>query len=225
MVISDIIQLGNMIIELTGKKRELDKVYLDNFIMPTWELFKKVHDNFMDRLENYNEMTSNTTITINEIAARVRSDAVIYADLRSELKAAVDNIPTAKLKVSEYYLTVFLNTLRDYFATSNNIITRKPQEDQLLSQLITEYDEAKSALITSIAAIKKHKEEHIKGDGRIYGVATGVNVGTITGLFYISDENDRDDVKRAIYYYKMIFQKRFEAVSESFYAIRKELLI
>ena len=118
-MINDLITLVELTRQLVARKSDLDKAFFDNFIEPMWELFSKIHQDYKDSFTRYRELVTNEEGDPKELVyslvETIKIDSLYTSDLRSNLNGLIRNIPSSTLKVSEGYLSSFVQAINRYF--------------------------------------------------------------------------------------------------------------
>lgn len=114
-MVSDIVQLSQLMFSLVGKKAELDRKYFDQFVQPAWEAFEGVHENYKARFKEWGQQLTDGSVTLRTVIDQIGHERIYTSDARSQLLNMVGQLPTARLKTKQSYVTEFVEAVADYF--------------------------------------------------------------------------------------------------------------
>jgi hypothetical protein len=92
-MLGDILQLVSLVKEFTPKKKELNREYFNSFIHPAWELFSKIHEDYISSIRKYSDMLLKSEVTASSLIAEIRQDLILTQNLRIELGKMLGNFP------------------------------------------------------------------------------------------------------------------------------------
>lgn len=136
IVVAEMVSLLQSALTLANKKAELDEQYFEQFILPTWDSFKKVHEDYKESFQNYMEAISSGNYQVEDILNMIRKDSINTNDLRADLSQMVENLPSASLKTKEEYLKLFCESIINYFYVHRDIIISHPQKRVALPNVV-----------------------------------------------------------------------------------------
>ena len=117
MVISDAINLVEFVRGCITRKGEADKAYFEQFLLPAWEAFNRVHENYKASFKEYVNLLSEE-MEIEDLVERIRDDSIYTRDLRFKLLVMVKSIPS---KRKPDHLLEFANAIVEYFDVRNGL--------------------------------------------------------------------------------------------------------
>jgi hypothetical protein len=118
----DIIGLIALIKELIGLKTENDRNFIDNFVVPAFSLFNKVHDDYLQTFRKYQErIESSNPLKLSLIIKEIERDSLFSQNLRDELSAnlstendSLSNFVSEIYKYLKYPETMFCQTMQPW---------------------------------------------------------------------------------------------------------------
>lgn len=131
-MISEVVDLLELIRKLVARKSEMDHTYYDNFIKPTWEAFVKIHEDYKVSFKNYVFITNQPNYQVEELVAAIRHDSIYTNDLRSELESYLWSLISSSKKdpsPKEDCLFTFLREISFYFFVKNEFRTNEPKNN------------------------------------------------------------------------------------------------
>ena len=122
-MLTDVINLFELLRKLVQRKSELDKEYFENFIEPVWQTFKKVHENYRDSFIKYMKFLDNESIDVSKVREQLLQmldiDSIQYSDARRELKEMIENTPIDYPVIGNNLLLRFIDGITSYFSSVN----------------------------------------------------------------------------------------------------------
>jgi hypothetical protein len=101
----DIIGLITLIKELIGLKTENDRNFIENFVVPAFSLFNKVHDDYLQAFRKYQDkIDSSNPLELSLIIKEIERDSLFSQNLRDELSA---NLSTKNDSLSEFVSEIY----------------------------------------------------------------------------------------------------------------------
>ena len=206
MISSELIGFVSLIRELAGRKAELDKAYFDNFIQPTWDVFLKIHQAYKSAFTQYIVTASKDQVQLESLLETIRQDYIFNSDLRSELSKLIKNFPTTRFKIKEDYLNKFTEAIVNYFDL------RESLNMSFAKSFLTDSNNYES---------NKQTEDLGRANFLALKQAFALAYMKVAMDYGISD---KQGVKKSLESIFEELQFRFDAVAESYYTLRKELL-
>ena len=117
----EIVGLIELVRTLVGRKAQLDKEYFENFVQPTWDAFVGIHENYKSSFREYAEFVPQNEQLPMTLVELITRDSIHTADLRSELRKLLKNLPSATAKTRQIYLSDFVKSLDMYFDIESNV--------------------------------------------------------------------------------------------------------
>jgi hypothetical protein len=117
MIITSIIELLELLRSLVQRKGELDEKYFNNFILPAWEAFEKVPNNYKASLAEYTRILSDRNLQVSSLIDKIMHDSIQTADLRSQLYHISKNLPGPMRSIADASpIYNFVHEIDLYFA-------------------------------------------------------------------------------------------------------------
>ena len=197
MLSTEIISMIELIRALAQRKSELDKEYFENFILPIWNTFIKVHDNYKETFKEYVEMAENKNVSVDVLINRIREDSIYTSDIRSELDSLIKHTPVPPKKISKEKLLEFLRSLDQYFFSQRIFIT----DDQKTFEQIRQSEIGRNVHRYDIIISLARKKQFLTSGFPRFTPDTSVFTRIIDGL-----------------------QIKYKHVANAYFELRKEIL-
>jgi hypothetical protein len=88
MMIDAIEKLVDLIIKLIKHRQEQDKQTFNSFIDPIYELFEKIHDDYLKSLTDYSNLLMDKEVPLSKIVSRINEDAIRTLSCRTKLESS-----------------------------------------------------------------------------------------------------------------------------------------
>lgn len=212
----DIIEFARKQIQ---RKSELDQLYFTQFIQPTWEAFVRVHNNYIESLREYTRLISEESCDIPSLINKIHQDYLYTTNLRDELIAAVNHIPTAKLKTREKFLALFTAAIADYFYNRRELFAsyQKAENKVTLQYMPNEHgDPPATPKLRAIFEVNGYKYE--------FSPTQQVRSKLVAYLVRRNSATDRKCASRLIMCFAQDIQEKAKVVSNTYQRLRTELL-
>jgi hypothetical protein len=211
MAMNEIIELTQILLNLLGKKSELDKKFFIDFIDPVWNCFLKSHENYKLSLQEYSQLLSQKNTPLSKVVKKIKQDLFYTSDLRSELKAIMRATPSPKPPSAKKKLSNFIGAIIGYFYSPLFLIATANKDrnasDELLSDLF------RSDLGKKFGKVIYEEPAMIGNYARwaLYKFGRNQKANSYTMQYLIDTILD-------------ILQRQYEEVADAYYQLRTELL-
>ena len=200
MAVSEIISLIDLLRNLVDKKSDFDKEFFEQFVLPTWNTFEVIHQDYKVTLKEYTRLVSDENYQIDLLAEKVKNDIIYTQDLRSQLFRLLVYLPDAILKTREQYLSDFAESIINYFFPFGIGIMRSKSDG-------------------------KHSEiKPILNEYRYHPIDNFIRLSFFEFLSLNKGAIDRKEAKDILGKLSLNIQKRYDKVANAYYCLRKELL-
>lgn len=209
MILSEVVNLLNLLRELAGRKAELDRIFFDRFVEPIWGAFTAIHQDYKDSFNGYISLVVDETNSIDDIVDRLRTDSINSEDLRANLRAMMRYLPLGPFNHTDK-LETYLHALCLYFTARLGFTISDAEQDE--SQ-----QEVRLIFTPDIDHSAVRPEEWLFFS----------NLYRYRAIIYLSRQGSSINRAQAKQLFEVVIkdlQKRYESVASNYYAIKKEML-
>lgn len=208
-------------IDLFNTKSKLNKEKYDNYILPIWETFKLIHEDYKNSYVKYAKWIKEDS-ALDDLIEEIKQDSIITEDLRSELR---NSIKILYKDDKNKKLFTFFKDISEYFHQNDTTIGVDDMGNIILFLYSSPFCNWRRAII--INKLTDNKITNKLNDNRITNREDEFYRRLCGSEFYRRQcEGERNKYNQINSIYSQIsdLQEQYARISEDFNELKRELI-